>query len=212
MTVIRSSRAVATALVLAAATFVAEPALAHHAMGGGLPSTFMQGLLSGLAHPVIGPDHLAFLVAIGIAAALVGSGVAIIGAFIAASTAGVLLHVAKLDVPMVEPLVASSVIAAGILVAIGSRAGKPLWLVLAAAAGLIHGYAFGESIVGAERSVLGAYLVGIAIVSALVVAIAIAVSRKALSSGETISGGHRAAGGLVGVLGLGLLAMSLIAG
>jgi urease accessory protein len=31
----------------------ATPALAHHAMDGQTPSTFVQGLLSGLGHPVI---------------------------------------------------------------------------------------------------------------------------------------------------------------
>src|SRR5262249_29863369 len=42
-------------------------AFAHHVMGGKTPSTFVEGLLSGTGHPVIGPDHLAFLLAIGIA-------------------------------------------------------------------------------------------------------------------------------------------------
>ena len=36
-------------------------------MGGGTPSTFVDGILSGVGHPIIGPDHLAFLVALGIA-------------------------------------------------------------------------------------------------------------------------------------------------
>lgn len=47
-------------------------ALAHHAMGGQLPQTFGQGLLSGIGHPVIGVDHFAFVVAVGIVAALAG--------------------------------------------------------------------------------------------------------------------------------------------
>jgi hypothetical protein len=34
----------------------AAPASAHHVMGGRTPSTFLEGLLSGLAHPVIGPE------------------------------------------------------------------------------------------------------------------------------------------------------------
>ena len=41
-----------------------QPALAHHALGGRIPSNFFEGFLSGLAHPVIGLDHLAFVVAI----------------------------------------------------------------------------------------------------------------------------------------------------
>ena len=48
-------------------TFAASaPAHAHHMLGGRTPVTFMQGLLSGLGHPVIGIDHLAFVVAMGV--------------------------------------------------------------------------------------------------------------------------------------------------
>ena len=54
-------------LAFAALVLTAVPASAHHIMGGEMPSTFGQGLLSGLGHPVIGPDHLAFLIAVGVA-------------------------------------------------------------------------------------------------------------------------------------------------
>ncbi len=39
-------------------------ARAHHPMGGQTPETFSQGLLSGFGHPIIGIDHLAFLIVI----------------------------------------------------------------------------------------------------------------------------------------------------
>src|SRR5258708_39001607 len=42
---------------------LADPALAHHVMGGRLPVTFADGLLSGLGHPIIGLDHFAAVVA-----------------------------------------------------------------------------------------------------------------------------------------------------
>ena len=51
-----------------ATLLAATPALAHHPMGGEVPQTFWHGLLSGFGHPVIGIDHLAFVVAIGLAA------------------------------------------------------------------------------------------------------------------------------------------------
>jgi urease accessory protein len=139
-------------------------------MDGKLPQTMLQGLLSGLGHPVIGPDHLAVIVAVGIAAGLLPVGIGVIGAFIAASTAGVLIHLASVDLPFAETLVALSVIAAGGLVAIGQRANGAVWLAAAVIAGLVHGYVFGESIVGAERAVIGAYLVGIALVAAAIAA------------------------------------------
>src|SRR5688572_33501684 len=94
-----------TALLLTLA-----PASAHHVMGGGLPSTFSQGLLSGLGHPVIGPDHLAFLIAVGIAVAVGGLSLALPIVFVAASAIGVVLHVYGLDVPGAELIIALSVV------------------------------------------------------------------------------------------------------
>ena len=48
--------AVVTALLV---LMVAVPAYAHHPMGGVTPSSFGEGLLSGIGHPIIGLDHLA---------------------------------------------------------------------------------------------------------------------------------------------------------
>src|SRR5689334_13744989 len=159
-------------LALSGGMLSASPAAAHHVMGGRLPATFMEGLLSGLGHPVIGPDHLAFIVAIGIAAALLRSGWAVVAIFLACSAAGVLGHVARLDVPFLEPLIAASVLAAGCALLWSRGTGERLWQLLAAIAGLLHGYAFGESIVGAEQPVLGAYLLGLAVIEALVAGLA----------------------------------------
>ena len=59
---------------LIAATFAlaATPALAHHPLAGAPMETFTHGLLSGVGHPLLGFDHLFFIVAVGIAAALTG--------------------------------------------------------------------------------------------------------------------------------------------
>src|SRR5262244_1869797 len=62
MTGRRAVRPLGFAATLAGALLLADPAFAHHLMGGRMPSTFVEGLLSGLGHPVIGIDHLAFLV------------------------------------------------------------------------------------------------------------------------------------------------------
>src|SRR5258708_8756452 len=50
-------------LFLASIALLIDPALAHHVMGGQVPVTFRDGLLSGLAHPIIGIDHFAAVVA-----------------------------------------------------------------------------------------------------------------------------------------------------
>jgi len=188
----------------------ASSALAHHPTGGKVPSTFAEGLLSGLGHPVIGPDHLAFIVAIGIAAALVPGGVGVIGAFMAASTLGVLAHFGAWSLPFAEILVASTVVVAGILVARGRDAGSGMWLALAAVAGIVHGYAFGESIVGADRTVLGAYLVGLAVISSAVATGIMLVTRNLAAPATAGEARLRIAGAVIGVVGVVLLAGSLV--
>src|SRR4029079_3911091 len=62
----------------------AEPAFAHHVMGGRMASTFGGGLVSGLGHPVIGIDHFAAVVAIGCLAAAGSNGVALVIGYIVA--------------------------------------------------------------------------------------------------------------------------------
>lgn len=186
----------------------ATPALAHHMMGGRLPSTFMEGLLSGLGHPVIGPDHLAFIIAIGIAAAVVPHGLALIAAFIAASTAGVLVHVAELGLPLAEQLVALTVVIGGTVLALGRGSAAPAWIGLATIAGLLHGYAFGETIVGAERGVLGAYLLGLALIMAAIALGTMALTRLAVGPTGAQSLTLRAAGALVGCIGAVMLVAS----
>ena len=188
---------------------IASPAWAHHAMDGKLPTTFMQGLLSGLAHPIIGPDHLAFIIAIGVAAAIVPGGMGVIAAFLAASAIGVLGHLATLDLPLAEALVASSVIVAGVLVAFGRQTGVAAWLALAVVAGLVHGYAFGESIVGADRGVIGAYLVGLSCASAAVATGIMLFTRAFATSHSAFETNLRTMGVVLGSAGVVMLASGL---
>jgi urease accessory protein len=206
------ARHAASALVGLFAPFVAAgTALAHHPMGGETPRTLWHGLLSGLGHPVIGPDHLAFIVAIGIAAGLLRDRGGLIATFIAASTAGVIVHVGKLGVPMVEPLVALTVVAAGAILALGGTKARPAWLALAAISGALHGYAFGEAVVGAERGVIGAYLMGIAIVAFLIAGTFAYLTQRFAD----IEIGHmvrvRMAGITLGCIGVVMLVGSLVA-
>lgn len=140
------------------------PALAHHPMGGTVPETLWQGLASGIGHPVIGPDHLAFLLAAGVLAASLpaGRGVLAIVGFVVGGFAGSLLHVAGIGLGPVEALVALSVLAAGIgLLWRGvPAAGLPAAFALA---GVVHGHAFAEAVIGAETGPLAAYLAALAL-------------------------------------------------
>src|ERR1700681_713252 len=165
-----------TALVTLPFFLAAAPASAHHVMGGKTPSTFMDGLLSGLGHPVIGPEHLAFLLAVGVVVGSCGLSLALPAVFVAATALGVTLHLTGIVVPGAEIAVALSVLLAGYLLARGRTLSTLAWSALFGAAGVLHGYAFGESIVGAESTPLGAYLAGLIIVqSALSIGIALFV-------------------------------------
>lgn len=201
-----------SALAFAALAMFATPALAHHVMDGELPSTFAQGLLSGLAHPVIGLDHLAFVVALGIGAALLHGPLVVIAAFVTMSMAGVLIHITRLDIPMVEPLVSFSVLLAGLALIWSRSVAGSVWLAIAAVAGLLHGYAFGESIVGAERAVVGAYLIGLALVMAAIALMVAWITRRIVGADGVASPRVRVAGAVVGCVGAVLLVSTLLPG
>ncbi|MCC0176414.1 HupE/UreJ family protein [Waterburya agarophytonicola K14] len=151
-----SSIALAISLVLNA-----SPVLAHHPNGGKIPSTLMAGFLSGLGHPVIGIDHLVFVIAIGLLAALSSRlGMVIPIAFIVATAIGTGVHLQSIDLPLVELIISASVLGMGIFLTRKKQANLALLTAVSAIAGIFHGYAYGESIVGAETTALGAYLLG----------------------------------------------------
>lgn len=142
------------------ALFLAIPAQAHHMLGGRLPANFLEGFLSGLGHPIIGLDHFAFIVAAGLLAATKRNGIWIPAVFVLAALAGTGIHLLRLDLPGTEAFVALSVLLFGLLLALPNQLNLALMVGLAAIAGIFHGYAYGESIVGAEMSPLVAYLLG----------------------------------------------------
>jgi len=154
------------------------PAFAHHVMGGKLPDTLLQGLFSGLAHPVLGLDHLGAIVGVGILAAIAGRGVGSVFVFSATLIVGVGLHVVRADIPASELLVGLSTIAIGGLVMLRRSIRPMIAVALFAIAGLLHGYALGESIVGAEPSPLVAYLAGLLVVQTLIAVAAYALTRR----------------------------------
>lgn len=177
-------------------------------MGGKLPGTFGEGLLSGLGHPVIGIDHLAILAAVGLATGAGGLSLAIPAIFVVCSALGVALHVSAVTIPDSELLVALSVIVAGLLLAMGRSMPFPKWAVLFAAAGVVHGYAYGESIFGAEPTPLWAYLTGLVVIqTALTFAIAL-VARQIKLHPSALNA--RLAGATLAGIGLAVLAAQLV--
>jgi urease accessory protein len=205
-----SFRVIASCLAALLLAFAGEPAFAHHPTGGAVPQTLWHGLLSGLGHPLIGVDHLAFIVGIGLIAGIQGVGLAVPMAFVAASLAGVLAGQAGTAIASIEALVAGTVALAGLAMALRFAPGRSAWLVLAAAAGLLHGLVYGETVVGAEATPVAAYLIGLAAVQG---AIAVAAHHMGTlwRGNPFLESRARGAGVVLGLIGASYIAIALTA-
>jgi len=163
--------------VAAALCATSIPALAHHVMGGKMPSTFVQGLLSGFGHPIIGLDHFLFIIGVGLLAGVLGRRFMVPLAFILGTLGGAAVHLSGLNIAFAEVAILASVGLMAIAVFYRIRIPALLTAGLVAAAGIFHGYAYAESIFGAEPTPLYAYLAGFAIIQfAIAVAAATAMA------------------------------------
>lgn len=185
----RGRPAWASALLLSlGCLLIATPASAHHPFGGNTPTNWVEGLLSGLGHPVIGPDHLVFVIAVGLLAAVSRSGFWVPTAFLGAALAGTGMHLLTWDLPAPETLISASVLLVGGILALKNRPHSAWMIGLAAIAGLFHGYAYGEAIVGAETTPLVAYLVGFTGIQLGIAGLAFRVGQIWLHPGAEVSG------------------------
>ena len=195
--------------ILMALVFSANNAFAHHIMGGRTPATFGEGMLSGLGHPIIGLDHFAAVVAVGCIAAMHSAGAALVVAFIVSMMAGVALHLNGATVPAAEILVALSVIALGALMLSRRQTSTAAALVFFALVGLAHGYALGESIFGAEKSPLYAYLLGLAVVQTAIALVAMTIARHFIGPSKDLSPLRLVGAGIAGI-GLAVLMQQVV--
>jgi len=195
----------ATLILGLVSTFMASHGYAHHVSSGDLPISFMGGLLSGLAHPVIGIDHLAFLVLMGAAAAFTPRPLITPLVFVISTVIGCLIVAAGIAIPMVEIIVTLSVLVGGIMVLSGRRYVSAIYLGLFLFAGVFHGAAYGAQIIGAQTQPLLAYLIGFACIQyGISVGVSIFMSRASVSS-VVPSVQSRLAGAVAAGIGVALL-------
>ena len=154
--------------VIRAAGYAAllTPALAHahHPMGGTVPATMIEGLLSGLGHPIIGIDHFIFIAGAGVLAAKFERGWILPLVFVFASTFTTLVRYLGADAGLGELPVAASLVVLGAMMLARATPREGVIGLLFLLAGTIHGHALGEAIVGAEQTPLVAYLAGLTII------------------------------------------------
>ena len=188
---------------------VSLPAVAHHPMGGATPITLLEGLLSGFGHPIIGFDHLLFIFAVGIACYFFGQRITTIAAFLTGTFGGALLHVLAPGVSYADAWVAASLILLGVLFLRGSDFLKNKGAILLfTLSGVAHGYAYGETIVGAEATPVWAYLSGFTLVQFAIAMCGFAVTRYATAKKPAFEF-LKATGGVLAVTGAGFLMFAL---
>ncbi len=141
---------------------LAASAHAHHVMDYAVPATALDGLLSGLGHPVIGIDHFLFIAGAGVLAARFERGHVLPLIFVFASVFSTMVRYLGTDASLGELPVAGTLVLLGLIMLAAPLPREGVIGVLYLAAGTIHGHALGEAIVGAERAPLVAYLAGLA--------------------------------------------------
>jgi urease accessory protein len=118
---------------------LATPAFAHTVVGQ------TSSFASGIAHPLHGVDHMLAMAAVGLWAVLAGGRAIWVWptAFVATMLAGFAAATLGLQLPFVEPVISSSIIASGLFVALAVNA--PVWLGAAITAlfAFFHGHAHG---------------------------------------------------------------------
>jgi urease accessory protein len=147
-------RALALLGLTSLAVTAALPAQAHHAMElFHWKPTAVNGLISGLLHPVLGPDHLLFLLALSLVGLRHRStwmlGLLAVG--LAGSGMGLLVP----GLPGAEVLVALSLVVVALV--LSDRLPR-FWLLPAFA---LHGYVLSASVLGWTAMPVAAYLVGL---------------------------------------------------
>ena len=157
---------------LASLLFVAT-ASAHHGNGG-------SGWLAGLAHPFTGADHLLTMLAVGLLAARIGGRATAIlpTAFLGGMAVGGVVGIRGISLPAVETLIAASVIAVGLALALRRTCSVPLAAVGVGLFAIAHGYAHGAELPLTVNS--NQFTFGVLAATAILLGAGVAIGRWAL--------------------------------
>lgn len=126
-----------------AALVIAAPAVAF-----AHPGHPGDGLAAGFMHPFTGLDHLMAMIAVGFWAAMLGGRARyfVPAAFVSVMMVGAAFGLAGTAMPLVEPFVAGSVVALGLLVAFEVKVPVAAASSIVAAAAFFHGFAHGTEL------------------------------------------------------------------
>ncbi len=184
-------------LMLLTLLVIAPVAGAHE--GGGVAG----GFYSGFVHPMLGWDHVAAMVAVGLWGAFLGNPAIWVLpiVFPMVMAVGGALGVAGVPLPAVETGIATSAVVLGLMVALAAR--PPLWVaaLIVAVFAIFHGYAHGAELPEAANPL--AYSLGFVIATGLLHLSGIAFGLLARWPAGRLA--VRTGGGLIALAGVGFL-------
>jgi urease accessory protein len=173
--------------------FAATPAFAH------LDPLEHGSFAAGFSHPLFGLDHILAMVGVGLWASLLGGRAiwAVPSAFVATMVAGFALSMTTIGLPFVEPVIAASVVALGLLALVALQAPTAIAALMVAAFALFHGYAHGSEL-GAAGTLpfMAGFALATAALHAAGVFAGLVAGRFTGSMAARIAGGFVALGGL----------------
>jgi urease accessory protein len=179
------------ACVLALMLLTAAPASAHHLMElFHLQPSPLAGLMSGIGHPLLGPDHLIFLLALALVGLQRSSRWMI--ALLVVGLLGTLVGLTTPQLPGADLLLALTLVVEG-LVVIGRL---PTLLLVPCFA--LHGYGLSAPVLGWDAASTASYLLGLLLSQAALLLLSLGLLRNGAMA---LAPSTRAllAGGLIGI-------------
>jgi urease accessory protein len=161
-----------------------------------------HSFMLGVTHPFLGVDHILVMIAVGLWAVVVGGRAIWVlpVTFLATMLAGFAAASIGLDIPLVEPVISSSIVVLGLLIALAVKA--PIWLgsLITALFAFFHGHSHGTE---AAAPSLMSYAVGFTLATATLHAMGIGLG--IFASGSIRQVALRAMGGTTALIGLALM-------
>lgn len=188
-------------LIAVLLSLMASPAFAH------LNLAEHGSFAAGFSHPLSGADHILAMVAVGLWASMLGGRALVVVplSFVGVMLLGFMTALSGITLPYVEPVILTSVIVLGLIVAMAFHASTLTAALVVGFFAFFHGYAHGGEIGSAAFL---SYGVGFALATALLHAAGIGAGLAAgrILQGRTGQMIMRAAGGFAALSGLYLMA------
>jgi urease accessory protein len=189
----RCGNLVATVLVMLAVLVNGDVAFAHTEAGDA------GGFLSGLAHPIFGPDHVIAMIAVGLWGVFLGAPAIWVLpiVFPLVMALGGVFGMIDVPLPAVETGIALSAVVLGICVGLALK--PPLWAaaIVVGAFAIFHGYAHGAEMPDASNAV--SYALGFVVATGALHLLGIGFG--SLARWPVGKAAVRAAGWLIAVIG-----------